>query len=386
VIKLEEDMPPVYERLTKVLPGYGSAFDAQGLHCVGVLSGEGVGPEVVPVALKLLGILQGHSHRRFDIRYGGPIGYPAKALWGKSLSPEVEAFAGEVFAQNGVLFCGPGGERFVYEMRQAFDLYCKFTPIQPLRELRQAGVVRSRALERTDIIAVRENSGGIYQGQWSVGHDGEGQRLASQSFSYTERMVKRILHAAFTLATHRRRRLHVVLKPGGVPSISELWQSCTQELSHAYDVEWFEQEVDNAVYQLIADPGQFDVIVSPNMFGDVLADCGSLLLGSRGLSFSGNFGKQGQAVYQTGHGAARDIAGKDLANPIGQILSLGMMLRESFCWPEADAALRRAVRATLSQGYVTADIRMPEYHVLGTQEFGDRVAEQLQRTLEHSAL
>ena len=113
-----------------------------------------------------------------------------------------------------------------------------------------------------------------------------------------------------------------------------------------------ELEIDNAVFQLIANPGQFDVVLSPNMFGDVLADCAALLLASRGLSYSGNFNDAGNAVYQTGHGAARDIAGKDVANPIGQILSLGMMLRESFCWPEADAALRQAVRETLKPGQV----------------------------------
>lgn len=373
-------------RFVDVLPDYRAGFNPRNSHCIGVLLGEGVGPEVVPVALKMLDILLAHSDRRFIIRYGGLIGYPAKAASGKSLSPEVQAFAADVFAEQGVLFCGPGGERFVYEMRQAFGLYCKFTPIQPLPELRRAGVVRTTALERTDIIAVRENSGGIYQGQWSSGEDGEGQRLASQSFSYTEQMVKRILHVAFALAEKRRKRLHVVLKPGGVPSISELWQDCTRELSSQYDVDWYEQEVDNAVYQLIADPGQFDVIVSPNMFGDVLADCGSLLLGSRGLSFSGNFGKHGQAVYQTGHGAARDIAGKDVANPIGQILSLGMMLRESFSWPQADAALRTAVRETLSQGYVTGDIQMPGHQILGTQAFGQKVGEQLKRVLERTVL
>ena len=114
--------------------------------------------------------------------------------------------------------------------------------------------------------------------------------------------------------------------------------------------------IDNATYQLIANARQFDVIVSPNMFGDVLADCGALLLGSRGMSFSGNFSAKGYAVYQTGHGAAHDIAGADVANPIGQINSLSMLLRESFAWPEAAKALETAVTTTLAQGYRTRDI------------------------------
>jgi 3-isopropylmalate dehydrogenase len=147
-----------------------------------------------------------------------------------------------------------------------------------------------------------------------------------------------------------------------------------------------ELEIDNAVYQLIANPGQFDVIVSPNMFGDVLADCGSLLLASRGLSFSGNFNDRGHGVYQTGHGAARDIAGKDIANPIGQILSMGMMLRETFCWPDADAALRRAVRMTLAQGFATGDIVTPSAQRVGTRTFGAEVRANLEQIVSDQPL
>lgn len=373
-------------RYSGVLPGNERSQVNNKAHCIGVLQGEGVGPEVVPVALKMLDILSAHTDRKFDIRHGGLIGYPAKEVCGSSLSPDVIHFAENVFANDGVLFCGPGGERFVYELRRKFDLYCKFTPIKPLPEVFNASVIRDETLKKADIVAVRENSGGIYQGQWSCEYDTQGERIAKQSFLYTEFMVKRILRSAFSLAQQRRKRLHVILKPGGVPSITELWQSCTKELSSDYCVDYYEQEVDNAVYQLIADPGQFDVIVSPNMFGDVLADCGSLLLSSRGLSFSGNFGANGQAVYQTGHGAARDIAGKNVANPIGQIFSLAMMLSESFHWPEAELVLRQAVSQTLSSGYTTADIQMPGHQTVGTNEFGDIVAAKLRSVLKDRRL
>ncbi|WP_309602009.1 isocitrate/isopropylmalate family dehydrogenase, partial [Sphingomonas sp.] len=257
-----------------------------------------------------------------------------------------------------------------------FNLYCKFTPLEPLPELRAAGSVRPEIAAATDIIAVRENMGGIYQGAWD--ETGEpGDRIASHRFDYREADVRRVMGVALDLAATRRGKVHVVLKPGGIPSISSLWRSCAKEMARDKGIALGELEIDNAVYQLIADPGQFDVIVSPNMFGDVLADCGSLLLGSRGLSFSGNFNDLGHAVYQTGHGAARDIAGKDVANPIGQIFSLGMMLRESFCWPQADAALRQAVRATLRQGIATSDLAMPGTRVVGTSEFGNAVADNL---------
>ena len=193
--------------------------------------------------------------------------------------------------------------------------------------------------------------------------------------------MRHILGVAIRLAAARSGRVHVVLKPGGVPTISDLWRRCATDMAESAGVELFEQEIDNAVYQLIANPGQFDVLVSPNMFGDVLADCGSLLLASRGLSFSGNFNDAGNAVYQTGHGAARDIAGKGIANPIGQIFSLGIMLRESFDWPLADLHLRQAVRAVLRDGQCTGDIVTPGCEVLGTAGFGEAVMAQLEAQL-----
>lgn len=372
-------------RLADQLENPSPAFDPTQVHVVGVLPGEGVGPEVVPVALDLLRILERHSSRRFDLRMGGAIGYPAKAICGSSLSPEVTDFGREVFGDGGALFCGPGGERFVYELRQAFDLYCKFTPIEPLPELSAAGAVRSQVVAKADMIAVRENMGGVYQGNWAR-ENGAGGTMATHSFTYDEATVRHILGVATRLAATRRRRLHLILKPGGVPSISDLWRECAVDIAGAAGIELFEQEIDNTVYQLIADPSQFDVLVSPNMFGDVLADCASLLLASRGLSYSGNFNDQGNGAFQTGHGAARDIAGKGVANPTGQILSLGMMLREIFDWPEADRQLRFAVRAVLRANIRTQDVATPGCEILGTAAFGEAVARQLERQLAGTTL
>ena len=354
-----------------------TAFDPAGTHVIGVLEGEGVGPEIVPVALSLLDVLDRNSRRDIELTRGGDIGYPAKERHGRALSPEVMHFARETFARRGALFCGPGGERFVYQMRQEFGLFCKFTPIEPLPELGAAGVVRGRVKAGADMIAVRENMAGLYQGSWDEADSPRG-RLASQSFQYDERTVRDIMDVAASLAATRRRRVHVVLKPGGVPAISALWRSVAEDVCHAHSVELFEHEIDNAVYQLIADPAQFDVVVSPNMFGDVLADCAALLLASRGLSYSGNFMADGTGVFQTGHGAARDIAGQGIANPTAQIFSLGMMLRECFAWPEADAALRAAVRATLQDGLCTGDVASEGFTVLNTAEFGAEVRTRLE--------
>jgi 3-isopropylmalate dehydrogenase len=369
------------QRLTDSLVRPMAAFDPASTHHIGVFVGEGVGPEVVPVALDLLDRLAAKSGRRLSITTGGVIGAAAKKLHGTSLTGEAIDFAREVFANDGALFCGPGGDRFVYELRREFDLYCKFTPIEPLPELRDTGQVRPEAVAEADIVAVRENMAGIYQGEWNderVGSD----RVTSHRFEYRQSTVERILNVAIDLAGKRRRRLHVVLKPGGIPSVSALWRDCAERLCGQAAVELFEQEIDNAVYQLIANPGQFDVIVSPNMFGDVLADCAALLLASRGLSYSGNFNDRGNGAYQTGHGAARDIAGKDVANPLGQVLALGMMLRENFSWPEADAALRAAIQATLAAGYRTADIASPSTQVVGTRQFGEMLGAQLDDVLQ----
>lgn len=356
-------------------------FDPGRPHVIGVFVGEGVGAEVVPAALDVLAILAEHTDRAFDIRTGGLIGYPAKAAFGEALSTEVIAFARAIFAENGALFCGPGGERFVYDMRRVFDLFCKFTPLQPMPQLSAAGALRPETVADVDIVAVREGSGGIYQGVWGAETAEDGRITASHRFDYTDEMVCRIVAVALATASSRRKRLHLVLKPGGIPSISTLWRDCADRMVAGSDVELIEHEIDNAAYQLIANPRQYDVILSPNMFGDVLADCGSLLLASRGLSFSGNFNDRGDGVYQTGHGAARDIAGKDVANPIGQMFSLGMMLRESFDWPAADAAIRAAVGAALQAGFCTSDVVSPGAKVVGTRAFAAEVNANLRSQL-----
>ena len=372
-----------YSELLKPSIANPIPFNPNNKHIVGVLIGEGVGCEVVPVALNLLEILTSHTDREFVLQVGGLIGYPAKEKYGSSLSSEMIDFSESIFSQNGALFCGPGGERFVYEMRKRFQLYCKFTPIEPLPELIDTGAVRPAQVGSTDIIMVRENMGGIYQGQWSQEFSPDGEVIASQNFAYTKSQIMQILEVAFKLSAKRRQRLHVVLKPGGIPSISDLWWECAQQLQTEFsNVALFQHEIDNAVYQLIANPAQFDVVVSPNLFGDVLADCASLLLASRGLSYSGNFNSAGNGVYQTGHGAARDIAGKNVANPIGQIFSLGMMLRESFNWPAGEIALRQAVKKTLQSGAFTADIATPGVTIYGTQEFGELISQNLRQQLQ----
>jgi 3-isopropylmalate dehydrogenase len=353
-------------------------------HLVGALPGEGVGPDLVALALRALEPIAAATGTRFEVRTGGAIGTTALRHHGRCLTDEVAGFCSEVFSDGGAVFCGAGGGRFVYELRSRFDLFCKFTPIAPLPALRDAGPLRPEILEGTDIVAVRENVGGLYSGTWSTGTDAAGCPVAHHSFSYAQDAVDRILDVAARVATARSGRLTVVTKPGGVPAISELWEDRARALGHpGLRLELL--EVDNAAYQIAANPRRFDVIAAPNMFGDVIADCGALLLASRGMSFSGNFGPGGRAVYQTGHGAAYDIAGSGLANPCGQLNALAMMLRESFGLAGAADALLAAIAATLAEGFRTPDIAGPTSRVVGTAELGDRILAALPHHLSATA-
>jgi 3-isopropylmalate dehydrogenase len=174
-------------------------------------------------------------------------------------------------------------------------------------------------------------------------------------------------------AAARAGRLTVVSKLGGIPTIGALWRD-RADAADAGGVEVEHLEVDNVCYQVIADPGRFDVLVTPNMLGDIVADTAAIVLGSRGMALSANFGDRDWGVYQTGHGSAHDLAGTDTANPVGQIHSLAMLLRESFGWDDAADTVERAVREVLGGGVRTADIAGPDSVVVSTAAMGDAIA------------
>jgi 3-isopropylmalate dehydrogenase len=355
------------------------AADGRQQLTVGLFQGEGIGPELTSLSVRALQALTKVRALPLDLRHGGLIGKPAKHAHGQCLTPEAIELCDAVFAERGAILCGPGGDRFVYDLRKHFDLYAKYTPIRPFAEVADAGVVRQNARDGVDFVVVRENTGGLYQGKWSTAQS-DRETTAHHALSYSASQVKRILQVGLALALRRRRRLTMIVKAGGVPSISELWSRTLDSLRAEYAVECSELDVDNAAYQLIANARAFDVIVAPNMFGDVLSDAAALLLGSRGLSFSANFGVEWRAVYQTGHGAAHDLAGKDVANPSAQLLSLAMMLREHFGLMQEAHALETALARVLGQGIRTADLLVQSGstgagRVVGLQEFGQCVIE-----------
>lgn len=332
---------------------------------VGVLLGEGIGPQVVGAALAVLDEVAKAAGLRFDIRAPGSSG--------SGLSEGVAAFCESVFADGGALFCGPAGGRFVYELRGRFDLFCKLVPLRPSPALADTGIVRPERLEAVDILVVRENLGGLYFGEYGRR---DGGRVAYQHCSYSVDQVSRILAVAADLARTRRGKLSVVVKSGGIPEVSALWREQAEIVAAGRPVAVEVLEVDNASFQLIAQPRQFDVVAAPNLFGDVLADAATVLLGSRGMSYSANFGPDGRAAYQTGHGAAHDLAGADRANPVAQISSLAMMLRESFGLDAAALRIEAATERVLGSGLRTADVAGPGSRIVGTRELAERIAEE----------
>ena len=349
-------------------------------YVIGVLEGEGIGPEIIQASLLMLEMIQACTDYRFDIHFGGNIGLSALTESGAVLTPEVIDFCSSIFSRRGAILCGPGGGRFVYDLRKQFDIFCKFVPIQPLSSLQEVGALKKSYIENVDILVVRENVGGLYQGTYGL-EENNGCQQAYHSFSYDENQVKRILTVAIQSSLQRRKKLCVILKPGGAPSISALWRQCAERMTAGKGIACSFLEIDNAVYQVIADAQHFDVIVAPNLFGDIVADCATLLLGSRGLSYSANFGEKDVAVYQTGHGAAYDIAGQNKANPIAQMYSLATMLHESFGLTSLSTQVIAAIDFTLAEGWRTQDIMAPGCRVVGTKELAGLIAANLRARL-----
>ena len=342
---------------------------------IGVLAGEGIGPEVIDGTLEVLKSVADAAGLRVEVREGGPIGRDAERRFGTALSADVIQFCAEVFACGGAILSGPGGGRYVYELRKQFDLFLKISPLRIVNGLPDASRLRPEALCGTDLLIARENTGGAYQGTWNERSTASGDRLAEHHVEYTAAQVRRFLRAAARLAQGRHGKLTVVWKEAGLPSISRLWRDCALEAAEAFGVRFSMVDIDLMAYRLIQEAPTFDVIAAPNLFGDVLADLGAVLLGSRGLSFSGNFTDQGHSVFQTNHGAAYDLAGTDRANPVGQILSMAMMLREAFGLTLEPDSIEEAVRSVWRDGWRTEDVASPQTRKVGTREMSRRVAE-----------
>lgn len=343
---------------------------------IGAIPGEGVGPEVTDAALAVLAALERAGGRGVEVVVGGgPIGVEAESSLGSATPAEVLAFCSDVLARGGAILNGPGGGRYVYELRSRLGLFLKISPIQARTAYPRASPVRPELLGDVDLLIVRENLAGAYQGNSEEILHADGEREVRQTVTHLESDVRRFMVAAARLARARRGELTVVVKDGGMGAFSGLWRECAEEAAESVGVACTAIDVDLMAYRLIERPGAFDVIAASNLLGDVLSDLAAVLLGSRGLSFSGNFGPRGEGVYQTNHGAAYDLAGSDRANPVGHILALAMCLRESFGMVEEARACEAGIRRVWEEGFRTADIAAPEEPSVGTAEIAARIAD-----------
>lgn len=356
-------MPP----LVDVVPAWPPTATADRLR-IAVVEGQGVGPEVVSASMIVLASVEQALSMNIDIVRAGHIG--GTGPYGLSVDESATRFYEAAFAEGLPVLTGPAGGRFVYELRARFDLYVKLVPVRPLPALADASIVRPERLEGIDVLIVRDNVGGLYQGEFGRHDDG---RAAYQTATYTADQVDRLLVVAMNAARRRRGRLAVVTKPGGVPAVSALWQERAKATSSTgVTVEVI--EVDNACFQLVADPSRFDVVAAPNMLGDVVGDTAAVLLGSRGMAYSANFGPGGRSVFQTAHGSAHDIAGMDSANPVAQMFTLAWLLRDACGRDDAASAIEQAIVAALADGIRTPDVAGPESTIVGTRAFAEEVA------------
>jgi 3-isopropylmalate dehydrogenase len=258
------------------------------------------------------------------------------------------------------------------------DLFSNLRPAILYPQLAAASSLKEEIVSGLDLMIVRELVGGIYFGQPRGIEVKDGQRFGVNSATYFESEIARIGHSAFQIAQKRDKRVCSVDK-ANVLEVCELWREVMEEVSKDYpDVELSHIYVDNAAMQLVKAPKQFDVMVTSNLFGDVLSDCAAMLTGSIGMLPSASLNKDNFGMYEPIHGSAPDIAGKDIANPLATILSVAMMLRYSLNQADLADKIETAVNTVLDQGYRTGDIAAAGDTIIGTEEMGDLVVSALQ--------
>jgi 3-isopropylmalate dehydrogenase len=350
---------------------------------IAVVSGDGIGPEIIEEAKKVLlkvGRKFGHQFVFNHVLAGGC----AIDAVGECLPRETVATCRN---SDSVLLGAVGGpkwdnlpgeqrpEKALLGLRQALGLYANLRPALLFSELSDACPLKPELVKGgLDLLVVRELTGGIYFGEKGQCETEQGPGAYDVEL-YTEKEVERIAIFAFRMAMKRNGRLTSVDKANVLES-SRLWRRVVNRVSQDFPkVELSHMYVDNAAMQLVRDPKQFDVIVTSNMFGDILSDEASMVVGSIGLLPSASIGEGSFGMYEPIHGSAPDLAGKDVANPIATILSVAMMLRYSFGLSEEADAVEAAVKEFLKAGYRTRDIMTEGMKLTGTKETGDRVAE-----------
>jgi len=346
-----------------------------------VLPGDGIGPEITAQAVRVLKVL----NLKFEMEEALLGGCAVDATG----SPFPEATQKMALAADAVLLGAVGGpkwdgmpreqrpERGLLGIRKLLGLFANLRPAVLYPELANASTLKPEVVSGLDILILRELTGDIYFGQprgiETREVDGVQQRVGVNTMIYSENEIRRIGRMAFEAARKRNRKVCSVDKMN-VLETTQLWRDVMNELAPEYpDVELTHMLVDNAAMQLVRAPKQFDVMVTGNMFGDILSDEASMLTGSIGMLPSASLNETGKGLYEPCHGSAPDIAGQGVANPLATILSVAMMLRYTFAMEEAAQRIENAVKKVLAQGFRTGDIYEPGTKKVGTVEMGDAV-------------
>lgn len=337
---------------------------------IAVILGDGIGPEVTRQSIRVLDAIAAHYHHTFSYRYGL---MGADAI-DKTGSPLPDATIELCLDSDAILFGAIGHPKYdndptatirpeqgLLKLRKSLQLFANIRPVSTYAALQHLSPLKTKVLEGVDLVIYRELTGGIYFGNKSLSPDGN---QASDDCIYTVAEIERIAHLAFQSARQRRKKLTLVDK-ANVLETSRLWRKVVQGLATQYpDVQLDFLFVDNAAMQLIVNPRQFDVILTDNLFGDILSDEASVITGSLGLLPSASIGNGG-ALFEPIHGSYPQAAGKDIANPLGSILSAAMLLEHFGLTTEA-AKVRAAVQWTLDNGFVTKDIDPVNFYFTST--------------------
>jgi 3-isopropylmalate dehydrogenase len=358
---------------------------------IAVLPGDGIGPEIVAQAVNVLEALRKNGLKvEMEQAAIGGAGFDA------AKDPLPPATLDLAHAADAVLLGAVGGPRYdtlaramrpeqgLLRIRKELGLFANLRPAILYEELAHASTLRPEVVGGLDIMILRELTGDIYFGQPRGNRRNDaGEREGFDTMRYSEPEIRRIARVGFGIARQRSRRLCSVDK-ANVLDTSILWREVVTDVGREYaDVELSHMYVDNAAMQLVRAPRQFDVILTGNMFGDILSDEASMLTGSIGMLPSASLDAAGKGLYEPIHGSAPDIAGKGVANPLATILSVAMMMRHTFGDEDCAARVENAVRAVLRQGLRTADIHQPGTRKVGTAEMGAAVVAALDQPLRH---
>ncbi len=359
-------------------------------YSIAVLAGDGIGPEVMAEALKVLQVV--------SKKFGFLVDAKAADVGGCAIDNHGEALPASTLKicedSQAILFGSVGGPKWdtiapekqperaaLLPLRKHFQLFCNFRPAKVYKALTAACPLRADIVgEGFDILCVRELTGGIYfaKGPHSKGREGQGPTERAWDIKeYTRAEIERIAHKAFQAARLRNKSVTSVDKANVLTSMV-FWREVVIEVAKQYpDVKLSHIYVDNATMQLVKNPHQFDVMLCGNMFGDIISDECAMLTGSMGLLPSASLSESGFGLYEPAGGSAPDIAGKGIANPIAQILSAALMLRFSFGQEAAAQAIEKAVEKAIEAGYRTGDIATPDCNLVGTVAMGDAIVQAL---------